>query len=41
MKPEGNLLKPEDSAGKLNMPWWSGVEFEASGVKIMVMRMGV
>jgi len=31
-----NLLKPEDSAGKLNMPWWSGVEVEASGEKIMV-----
>merc|ERR1711976_285402 len=28
--------KPEDSAGKLNMPWWSGVEVEASGEKIMV-----
>jgi elongation factor 1-alpha len=31
-----NLLKPEDSQGKLNMPWWSGVEVEASGEKIMV-----
>merc|ERR1719446_1742850 len=31
-----NLLKAEDSAGKLNMPWWSGVEVEASGEKIMV-----
>jgi len=31
-----NLLKPEDSAGKLNMPWWSGVEVEAGGEKIMV-----
>merc|ERR1712031_96777 len=25
-----------DSSGKLNMPWWSGVEVEASGEKIMV-----
>merc|ERR1712115_549586 len=31
-----NLLKAEDSAGKLNMPWWSGVEVEAGGEKIMV-----
>merc|ERR1719409_2126643 len=31
-----NLLKPEDSAGKLNMPWWSGVEVEAGGEKIMI-----
>merc|ERR1719329_2093863 len=31
-----NLLKAEDSAGKLNMPWWQGVEVEASGEKIMV-----
>merc|ERR1712048_622343 len=28
--------KAEDSAGKLNMPWWSGVEVEAGGEKIMV-----
>merc|ERR1712199_68751 len=31
-----NLLKAEDSSGKLNMPWWSGVEVEAGGEKIMV-----
>merc|ERR1711935_891992 len=31
-----NLLKPEDSQGKLNMPWWTGVEVENNGEKIMV-----
>jgi len=31
-----NLLKPEDSAGKLNMGWWKGVEVENSGEKIHV-----
>jgi len=31
-----NLLKPEDSQGKLNMPWWQGIEVECSGEKIMV-----
>jgi len=31
-----NLLKPEDANGKLNMGWWSGIEVEANGEKIMV-----
>jgi len=31
-----NLLKAEDSAGKLNMPWWTGVEVENNGEKTHV-----
>merc|ERR1712118_135497 len=31
-----NLLKREDSAGKMGMDWWKGNEVEASGEKIMV-----
>merc|ERR1719313_115023 len=31
-----NLLKAEDSSGKLNMPWWNGVEVEAGGEKLHI-----
>merc|ERR1712100_479515 len=31
-----NLLKAEDSAGKLNMPWWSGVEVKVGSEKLHV-----
>jgi len=31
-----NLLKPEDATGKCNMPWWTGIEVENNGEKIMV-----
>ena len=31
-----NLLKQEDSTGKLNMDWWKGNEVETFGSQIMV-----
>merc|ERR1712028_287815 len=33
-----NLLKPEDATGKCNMPWWTGIEVENNGEKIMVYK---